>query len=204
MKKKALPVAFMLIVSVVMAGCGDKPEGEPVAAEPVVDEPQGVVLEDVIVLSDGWEMADAMSIAEIEALVGVTGYDTWHEPLSDAAAGKPQLSYYDTTRPDGGARNASKINFLVYTFDGTSNFDRVSGYVNDSVEVPGELWDRAIVGTMGGGIDPLSVGMLIQRGDVCIRIKWQPEAYPEFNNIDFSTDLAEQLINNLYGGPRVL
>ena len=113
MKKKALPVAFMLIVSVVMAGCGDKPEGEPVAAEPVVDEPQGVVLEDVIVLADGWEMADAMSIAEIEALVGVTGYDTWHEPLSDAAAGKPQLSYYDTTRPDGGARNASKINFLV-------------------------------------------------------------------------------------------
>lgn len=194
-----------LIIALVMVapGCGEQPTPEPTAETPQDAEPQAVELSDTIVLPEGWEMADAMSVAEIEAIVGVTGYDTWHEPLSDAAAGKPQLSWFDANR-EGSERPGSKINFLVYTFDGTANFDRVSGYVNESVEVEGDLWDRAILGTMGGGIDDVTVGMLIQRGDVCIRIKWNPEIYAGFDRQEFSVKLAEQLINNLYGGPRVL
>ncbi|MFO7627596.1 MAG: hypothetical protein R6V62_10080 [Candidatus Fermentibacteraceae bacterium] len=202
MERKA---TALLIAATVMllSGCGEQPTPEPAAETPEDAEPQTVELSDTIVLPDGWEMADAMSTAEIEALVGVTGYDTWHEPLSDAAAGKPQLSWFDANR-EGSERPGSKINFLVYTFDGTANFDRVSGYVNDSVEVEGDLWDRAILGTMGGGIDEVTVGMLIQRGDVCIRIKWNPEIYAGFDRQEFSVKLAEQLISNLYGGPRTL
>ncbi len=198
-----IPVLSIVISLAVVAGCGDKPAEGPEETVSVPEEPQAVQLSDTIVLPQGWEMADAMSIAEIEAIVGVTGYDTWHEPLSDAAAGKPQLSYFDANR-QGSERPGSRINFLVYTSDGTSNFDRVSGYVNDSVPVPGDLWDRAILGTMGGGIDAVTVGMLIQRGDVCIRIQWNPEIYSGFDRQEFSVKLAEQLINNLYGGPRVL
>lgn len=206
MKTGAL--AFLItmgLLAVLAAGCGEEQADATVTAdEAVTAEPETVELSDTIVLPEGWEMIDAMSISEIEALVGAVGYDTWYEPLNDAAAGKPQTSYYDTTRPEDGSQIDSKINFLVYTFDGGSNFDRVSSFVHDSVEVPGELWDRAIIGTMGGDIDPLTVATLIQRGDVCIRIKWEQTAYPEFNNIDFSVKLAEQLINNLYGGERNL
>lgn len=201
MRINLLALSILLSLAV-LAGCGEKPAEEPSGSVVVPDEPQAVQLSETIVLPQGWEMADAMSVAEIEAIVGVTGYNTWHEPLSDAAAGKPQLSYFDANR-QGSERPGSKINFLVYTFDGTANFDRVSGYVNDSIEVPGDLWDRAILGTMGGGIDEVTVGMLIQRGDVCIRIKWNPEIYSGFDRQEFSLKLAEQLINNLYGGPRV-
>ncbi len=197
---------ILALFAVPLTGCGGG-QAEETANEDgtVAEEPVNTELSETIVLPEGWEMTDAMSISEIETLVGVEGgYDTWYEPLNDAAAGKPQASYYDTTRPEDGSQNQSKINFLVYTFDGESNYDRVLGFVHETVEVPGELWDRAVVGTMGGDIDPLTVSMLIQRGDVCIRIKWQQSAYPEFNNIDFSVKLAEQLISNLYGGERNL
>ena len=207
MKTGALGI-FMVVglFAGVFTGCGgEQAEETTTAEEPVAEVIETAQLGDVIVLPEGWEMTDAMSIAEIEDLAGTVGYDTWYEPLNDAAAGKPQTSFYDTTRVrEDGSQMQSKINFLVYTFDGASNFDRVASFVNDSVDVPGDLWDRAIVGTMGGDMDPLTVAMLIQRGDVCMRIRWEQTAYPEFNNIDFNVMLAEQLINNLYGGERNL
>lgn len=201
---KVLPFLFLSILVLSPLGCGgEQPEARTPEQPQTPQEPASPVLSDVIVLPQGWEMADAMSVAEIEALVGVSGYDTWHEPLSDAAAGKPQLSYFDANRT-GSERPQSKINFLVYTHEGTANFDRVSGYVNDAVEVSGDLWDRAILGTMGGGIDAVTVGFLVQRGDVCIRIQWSPGIYSTFDAEEFSVRLAEQLIHNLYGGPGIL
>jgi len=203
--KNSVLFAVIALFAIAFTGCGEGQGEETANGEGIItEEPETAVLSETIVLPEGWEMMDAMSISEIETLVGTPGYDTWYEPLSDAAAGKPQLSYFDTTRPEDGSQNQSKINFLVYTFEGAANYDRVSGFVNDIVEIPGDLWDRAIVGTMGGDIDPLTVAMLIQRGDVCIRIRWEQRAYPEFNNIDFSVKLAEQLISNLYGGERNL
>jgi hypothetical protein len=195
--RKALAV-LISVMAMVISGCGEQPTPEPVAETPEDTQPQTVELSDTIVLPEGWEMADAISAAEIEAILGRTGYSYWHEPLSDAAAGKPQGSYFD------GSLAASKINFLVYTFDGPANFERVSGYVNESVEVEGDLWDRAIIGTMGGAIDEVSVGMLILRGDVCLRIQWDAAVYADFDRTELSVKLAEQLINNLYGGPRAL
>ncbi len=199
MKAGAFAILMVLgLFSVIFTGCGEQAETTVTA-----DEPETVELSDTIVLPEGWEMTDAMSISEVEALVGKVGYETWYENLNDAAGGKPQGGYFDSTLvSEDGSQLRSKINFLVYTFDGASNFERVTGYVNDSVDVPGDLWDRAIVGTMGGSMDHLTNAILIQRGDVCIRIRWEPQAYPEFNNVDFNVKLAEQLINNLYGGPR--
>lgn len=95
---------------------------------------------------------------------------------------KPQFRHYDTTRTEGASRNRSKINFLVYTFDGQSNFDRVSGYVNESEEVEGELWDRPIVGLMGGGIDDITVGMLVLGGG-CLH---PHKVEDTLDNIEFS------------------
>lgn len=197
--KKLIVLAPVLALAFVF-GCGGEPADE--TAEPAENtEPvaETVELSETIVLPEGWEMIDAVSVEEIEAIVGADGYDTWHEPLSDAAGGKPQLSYFDTTR-EGESRPGSKINFLVYTFDGGSNYDRVLGYITDTEEVESDLWERAVVGTMDSLTDDPSVGMLIQRGDVCIRIKWNPAEYPEMDRVDFSVELAELIINNLYGG----
>jgi hypothetical protein len=191
-------IVFMIIIAGVLSltGCGNQPGADATAetSEAVQEETQVAELSDTIVLPEGW----AISAAEVEAILGMTGYSYWNETLSNAAAGKPQGSYYD------GQLSKSCINFLVYTFDGQSNFDRVSAFVNNSVDVPGNLWDRAIIGEMGGGIDDITVGMLILRGDVCIRIRWSPEIYPGFDRNELCVKLAEQLINNLYGGERVL
>ena len=44
------------------------------------------------------------------------------------------------------------------------------------------------------------VGMLILRGDVCMRIQLDPAVYSESDKAEFSVELADLLINNLYGG----
>jgi|GEM_PF-863355 len=196
MKKRMFLILLAAASMISLSGCGNQPGSDSAneGTEAVQGETQVAELSDTIVLPDGWEMADAISASDVEGILGVTGYSFWNEPLSDAGAGKPQGSYYD------GQLAKSCINFLVYTFDGQSNFDRVSGFVNNSVDVPGDLWDRAIIGEMGGGFDDVTVGMLILRGDVCIRIKWSPEIYPGYDRTELSVKLAEQLINNLYGG----
>jgi hypothetical protein len=153
----------------------------------------GKPLSATIVLPAGWEMKDAISVAEIEAIVGKTGYKTWAESLSDAKGGKPQGSYFD------GNLAASKLNFLVYTKDGKSNYDRVAGFVENPNEVPGPLWDKAVIGEMMMGADRV-VGMLILRGDVCMRIQWDPTVYSSFDRTELSVLLADLLVNNLYGG----
>lgn len=189
------------LIALLMAGCGAE-SGETAEAPAENPEtaaaPETAVLSAEIVLPDGWEISDAISAAEVEELIGRTGYSYWHESLSDPAAGKPQGSYYD------GSMAASKVNFLVYTADGPANFERVSGFIADPVEVPGELWERAIVGTMGGTMEELSVGFLVLRGDVCIRIKWEKASYPELDPVETGTALAQRLITNLYGGSRTM
>ena len=102
----------------------------------------GSDLSDTIVLPAGWEMLDAVSVADVEAVVGATGYKPWSEPLSDAAAGKPQGGYATDEGP------VSKINFLVYTKDGQAEYDRVADFVENPTPVSGDLWDEAIFGDM--------------------------------------------------------
>lgn len=152
----------------------------------------GSGLSDTIVLPDGWVMLDAVSVADVEGVVGVTGYQPWAEPLSDAPAGKPQGGYATS------AGAPSKIDFLVYTKDGQGEYDRVAGFVEDPTPVEGDLWDQAVFGDMYDGADKL-VAILVRRGDVCLRIRWDPKAYTDWDQTESGVKLATMLIENLYG-----
>ncbi len=46
---------------------------------------------------------------------------------------------------------------------------------------------------MGGTMEELSVGFLVLRGDVCIRIKWEKASYPELDPVETGTALAQRL-----------
>jgi hypothetical protein len=206
-------IRVVLLLSLVWAiqGCGGEPAEEtpadtvattetPVEETPVEEVPveETPVLSETIILPAGWEINDAVSVADVEAIIGRTGYQTWHEPLSDAAAGKPQGSFYDDSLA------ASTINFLVYCAEGQSNYDRVLGFVEDPVEVArtdgaNPLWDQAVTGRMIDMADTLAV-MLTLRGDVCIRIRFMPSLYPELDANRTLVKLTEMLINKLYGG----
>lgn len=148
-------------------------------------------LSDTIVLHEGWEINDALTPADVESILGKTGYKPWAEPLSDAKAGKPQGSFYD------GKLALSKINFLVYTKDGKANFDRVAAYVKNPEEIAADLWDKLIIGDMENGAD-MMVGVLILRGDQCLRIQWSPEFYKDYDKLELSVALADMLVTKLY------
>lgn len=66
-------------------------------------------------------------------------------------------------------------------------------------EINSELWDKAFVGDFADK----SAAIVVLKGNVCIRINWFPEAYPQFEKANFGTKLATLLINNLYGGERL-
>jgi hypothetical protein len=208
MRNRWFAILLVLSVSMVLlAGCGgDSSAGgggestettsSGVSAEPEEEPEPEITLSDAIVLPEGWEISDAISAAEVEAIIGRSDYEYWYESLNDPAAGKPQGSWYD------GSLALSKINFLVYTNDGEANFERVSGYVNDAVEVSNPFWDKALLGGMAAGADDM-VAILVLRGDVCLRIQFSPEVYAELDFEETSVALAERLINNLYGGERM-
>lgn len=199
-------IAAMLMLSLAwtLQGCGDRPaeqtpsDTETAAGTAVEETPAETApaLSETITLPAGWEIFDAVTAADVEAVIGRTGYQTWSETLSDAAAGKPQGSFYD------GSLAASKINFLVYTTEGQANYDRVLGFVNNPVEIANTdganpMWDRAVIGEMTDMADTLAV-MLALRGDVCIRIRYMPSLYPELDTSETLVKLTEMLINKLY------
>ncbi len=146
-------------------------------------------LSDTIVLPEGWEINDAIAPADVEAILGKTGYKPWHETLSDAAAGKPQGSFFD------GSLALSKVNFLVYTKDGKANYDRVAAYVKNPEEVAADLWEKLIVGDMENGVD-MMVGVLILRGDQCLRIQWSPEHYKDYDKLELSVPWRRGRVNS--------
>lgn len=179
-----------------LSGCGEKPAGDATAdaateTAETAETPVTAELSETIVLPAGWEINDALTPAEVEAVMGRTGFQTWSETLSDPAAGKPQGSFYD------GQLAASCVNFLVYCAEGQSNYDRVKAFVNEPVEVQNDLWDQAVVGTMEDAGSTLAA-ILIRRGDVCIRIRYNVEIYPELDRTETLTRLAGLLINSIY------
>lgn len=208
---RATKALLLLALVWTIQGCGGEPAEEtPVDTATTADSTSEVLpaeelpvevipaLSETIVLPAGWEIHDAVSVADVEAIIGRTGYATWSETLSDAAAGKPQGSFYDDSLA------ASKINFLVYCTDGQANYDRVLGFVEDPVEMANTdganpLWDRAVTGTMIDMADTLAV-MLTLRGDVCMRIRFMPSLYPELDANRVLVRLTEMLIHKLYGG----
>jgi hypothetical protein len=180
-------LSVMLLLSVPLTACGSS------SGDDSSGDSGGSGLSDTIVLPDGWEMLDAVSVADVESVVGVSGYEPWSETLSDAAAGKPQGGYVG---PDGLV--ASKINILVYTKDGQAEYDRVAGYVNNPTPLSGDLWDEAIIGDMSDAGEDLAA-VLARRGDVCLRVRWNPEEYANWDRTELGVALTTMVIENLYG-----
>lgn len=192
---RVLLIVVALLVTV-LAGCGEKPADNAGADSTAVatdtpDTPETPALSETITLPAGWEINDALTPAEVEAVMGRTGFQPWAETLSDPAAGKPQGSFYD------GQLAASCVNFLVYCAEGQSNYDRVLAFVQNPVEVQNEMWDQAVTGEMTDAGSTLAA-ILVRRGDVCIRIRYNVEIYPELDRTATLTTLAELLINRLY------
>jgi hypothetical protein len=185
MKIRALAVLSLVLVTLMAAAaCGGGADSGGGSS--------GSDLSDTIVLPAGWEMLDAVSVADVEGVVGATGYKPWSEPLSDAAAGKPQGGYATDEGP------VSKINILVYTKDGQAEYDRVADFIENPTPVTNDLWDQAIIGDMPDAGEQL-VALLARRGDVTMRIWWDPQHYAKWDSTELGTKLATMLIGNLYG-----
>lgn len=206
-KSIRLPVMILLAVTL-LAGCGNPavPAESPVttksSATPsptVTAQPQATAsptLGDTITLPDGWTMEQAVSVPEVEALVNDTGYSIFPEASSNAANGSPAGGFVKKN-----ANGNLKLTFLAFVNGKEEKYTFFKDYVVEGTlqEINSELWDKAFVGDF---LDK-SAAIVVLKGDVCIRINWFPEAYPQFEKADFGTKLATLLINNLYGGERL-
>lgn len=196
MKETILLLAAVMLLA--LAGCGEQPapdaEAETVTETEVETEtetPQGQ-LGDTIILPDGWAMNDAITPAEVEAIMGTAGFGSFPEAASNAASGKPVGSYNIGSIP------YSKVRFEVDVAGGRSGYDTAVSFLTDPVEVPGALWDAASIGDVPAG-DRMQVRFVGLRGSVCFNISWEPAVFPDLDRTETSISLAELLITNLYG-----
>ncbi len=180
-------------------GSEEPASGEPASEEPASDQPgpqtpdmtRAEDLSPTIVLPAGWAMDQALTAADVEAVIGRTGYKMWPEPNSDAAAGKPAGSFYDGSNID------TKIMFRAYTQGGAAEYERLAGFVIEPQEIAADLWDRLIVGPDNFATYPL-VTALILRGDVCLSIQWRPEQYSDIDPLDLAVGLADMFVAKLF------
>lgn len=202
MKRYFTMIVMIFLAAILLAGCGnpaapaESPETTKSSATPSPTAPATPTLGDTITLPDGWTMEQAVSVSEIEALVSDTGYAIFPEASSSAASGSPAGGF---VKKD--ANGNLKLTFLAFVNGKEEKYNFFKDYVVEGTlqEVSSELWDKAFVGDF---LDK-SAAIVVLKGDVCIRINWFPEAYPQFDKADFGTKLATLLINNLYGGERL-
>ncbi|NLT35779.1 MAG: hypothetical protein GXX83_07755 [Gaiellales bacterium] len=216
MMKKCAALLFLVLVvavGVVAGGCGGSEgdtttSGEAVTTtadageettttaaaeeEPTGDEPsitRAADLSDTIVLPAGFAMNDAVTVADVEAVVGKTGYVPFPEANSNAAAGSPEGSFLLAGDP------ASKIRFSVWAKDGQAKYDTGLKFVKNPEEVAADIWDKLIVGDAESGTE---VTTLVLRGDVCMRIMWNAEYYGDFDRLDLGARLADMFVAKLF------
>ena len=160
-----------------------KPSAEPAAKSPAKPAAKAIVL------PDGWKMEQAISVADVEAVVGQSGYQTFPEASSSAASGKPSGAFTKASDPQ------LKLTFIANVKGTEKMYEGFKGYaVEGSVkEVKSDLWDKAYVADFTDS----SAAIVVLKGDVCIRINWFPKAYPA--KPDLGAQLAAKLIRNLYG-----
>jgi hypothetical protein len=191
MRARDLGALLVLLVLLLTAtACGGESAGDTASGES--GGSQTTEVGETIVLPAGWELFDAVSATDVEGVLGATGYEQWVEPLSDAAAGKPQGGY---ATADGAP---SKIGFLVYAQNGQAEFDRVADFVEGAQTVPGDLWDQAIIGDLTDGADQMKV-VLLRKGDVTMRILWSPDYYASWDQTELGTKLGTMLVGRLFG-----
>lgn len=197
MKEMILLFAVMMLFA--LSGCGEQPapEGttvttttETTTTETTTETINGQ-LGDAIVLPDGWAMNDAISPAEVEAIMGTAGFGSFPEGASNAASGKPVGSFNIGSIP------YSKVRFEVDVAGGRSGYDTAVSFLTSPADVPGDLWDAASIGDVPAA-DRMQVRFVGLRGNVCFHISWEPAVFPGLDKTETSVKLAELLINNLY------
>ena len=161
-----------------------KPTVEPAATSPAKPAAKAIVL------PDGWKMEQAISVADVEAIVGESGYKPFPEASSSAASGKPASAFTKDTNPQ------LKLTFIANVKGSEKTYGSYKDYaVEGSVkEVKSDLWDKAYLAEFSDS----SAAIVVLKGDFCVRINWFPKAYP--NKANLGTQLAAKLIHNLYGG----
>lgn len=194
---KGIIVLLAALTALFVIGCGEQPADETAAettSEPVAEEPVTDVAPEVseeIVLPDGWAMTDAVTAAEVEAIMGVPGFGSFPEAASNASGGKPVGSFNIGSIP------YSKVRFEVDVAGGRPGYDLAAGYLTDPVEVPGDMWDAAVLGDVPAG-DRVQARIVVLKGDVCFHISWEPAVFPNLDKTETCVKLAELLITNLY------
>ncbi len=204
MKTIARFFTIVLLAGALFHGCGrpaatsedltPSPDPSQTNAD-AASESASTALSETITLPDGWTLDQAVSAAEIEALVNDTGYTFFSEASSDAANGSPSGAFVKEN-----ANGKLKITFLAFVNAKEEKYNFFKDYVVEGTlqELDSEMWDKAFVGDFTDS----SAAIVCLRGDLCIRINWFPEVYSQFDKVDFGTQLASLLINNLYGGAR--
>ncbi len=197
MKEMILLFAVMMLFA--LSGCGEQPapEGttvttttETTTTETTTETINGQI-GDTIVLPDGWAMNDAITPAEVEAIMGTAGFGSFPEAASNSASGKPIGSYNIGSVP------YSKVRFEVDVAGGRSGYDTAVSFLTSPVDVPGDLWDAASIGDVPAG-DRMQVRFVGLRGNVSFHISWEPAVFPGLDKTETSVKLAELLITNLY------
>jgi hypothetical protein len=194
---KGIIVLLAAITVFFVAGCGEQPADETAAentSEAVAEEPvtnEAPETSEEIVLPSGWAMTDAITAAEVEAIMGVPGFGYFPEAASNAQGGKPVGSFNIGSIP------YSKVRFDVDVAGGRSGYDLAAGYLTNPVEVPGEMWDAAVLGDVPAG-DRMEARIVVLKGEVCFNVSWEPAVFPGLDKTETSVKLAELLIANLY------
>lgn len=195
MKETILLLSVMMLVA--FSGCGEQPapnvatETETETEAQVETGSQSGQIGDTIVLPDGWAMNDAISPAEVEAIMGTPGFGSFPEAASNAASGKPVGSYNIGSVP------YSKVRFEVDVAGGRSGYDTAVSFLTDPADVPGALWDAASIGDVPAG-DRMQARLVGLRGNLCFNVSWEPAVFPGLDKTETSVKLAELLITNLF------
>lgn len=197
MKRAAHLFAILMLFAVL--GCGEQPAPDTSAesrTNDAVPPDQGTntppaQLGATIVLPAGWTINDAVSPAEVEAIMGVAGFASFPEAASNAASGKPVGSFNISSIP------YSKVRFEVDIAGGRSGYDTAVSFLVNPVDVPGDLWDAARIGDVPVG-DRTQARLVGHRGSMSFHITWEPAVFPGLERDETSVKLAELLLTNLY------
>lgn len=193
--RKGLFVLLATAILLIPAACGG--DAAPIQTAGTDDTADNTPVETVtapgetIVLPDGWVMNDAVSSADVEEIMGRTGYMPFAEAASSAGSGRPVGSFNIGDVP------WSKVRFEVDVNGGASAYETALGYITDPVQVDGDLWDCASFGEVAAG-DRTQMRIVGYKGDVFFNISWDSEVYSDLDGADTGKKLAEMLINNLF------
>ena len=190
---RLLAIVFALTMLFAFTGCGEQPAPEAETPDAAITQQAEVPQTgNGIVLSDGWVMTDAVSAAEVEAIMGTPGFGVFPEAASSAASGRPAGSY------NVGSVPYSKVRFEANVTGGREAFDTAVGFLAGPAEVTGSMWDAATIGEVTAG-DRTQVRIVVLRGDLYFTVSWEPAVFPALDTTETSVKLAELLVTNLYG-----